>query len=96
MGREMPVKEMVKAKLETEKEKAALDEILANNPVEVAVDYKIPEVSQEDIDKMQQKQQMPPTGPPQGPQGQQPAPPEVKKEAPKPDAKAAPKKDDKK
>jgi parvulin-like peptidyl-prolyl isomerase len=97
MGREMPVKEMVKAKLETEKEKAALDEILANNPVEVAVDYKIPEVSQEELDKLQQKQQMPPQGPqgnvPPGPEGQPPT--QVKPEA-KPPAKVAPQKDDKK
>ncbi len=91
MGREMPVKEMVKAKLETEKEKAALDEILANNPVEVAVDYKIPEVSQEELDKLQQKQ-MPPQMEP-GPEGQPPT--QVKPEAKSP-AKAAPKKDEKK
>ena len=36
MGREMPVKDMVKAKLEEEKSEKVLDEIVANNPVQVA------------------------------------------------------------
>lgn len=97
MGREMPVKEMVKAKLETEKEKAALDEILANNPVEVAVDYKIPEVSDEALQEQMQKQmppQAPPGSAPPGPDGA-PPPAQVKPETKAP-PKAAPKKDAKK
>lgn len=88
MGREMPVKEMVKAKLESEREKQALDEILKNNPVEVSIDYKIPEVSEADLEKMRQKQM------PQMPQGA--PPPGAEQDVPKPDAKAAPKKDEKK
>ncbi len=88
MGREMPVKESVKAKLEEEKQKSVLDEILANNPVEVAVDYKVPEVSDEDLQKMQQQQQMPPQMQPQGQ-----VPPDAPKDAPKKlEPKVAPKK----
>jgi parvulin-like peptidyl-prolyl isomerase len=85
MGRELPVKETVKAKLEEEKQKTVLDEILANNPVEVAVDYKVPEVSEEELQKMMQKQ-MPPQGMPQGE-----VPPGAQTEAPKPQPKTAPK-----
>lgn len=85
MGRDMPVKEMVKAKLETEKEKAVLDEILANNPVEVSIDYKVPEVSEEEMQKMMEKQ-MPPM-----PQGGQPPPGAPQSGAPKPQPKAPPK-----
>lgn len=89
MGREMPVREMVKAKLETDKEKQALDEILANNPVEVSIDYKIPEVSEEELQKLMQKQM-----PPQAPPGSVPPGPQTIE--PKAAPKAAPKKDAKK
>ena len=84
MGRDMPVKDMVRAKLETEKEKAVLDEILANNPVEVSIDYKVPEVSEEEMQRMMEKQmpQMPQGGPP---------PPEMQPDGAKPQPKAAPK-----
>ena len=56
MGREMPVTDMVKAKLEEEKQKQVLDEIVKNNPVEVAEDFKVPEPSQEELQQMQQQQ----------------------------------------
>jgi parvulin-like peptidyl-prolyl isomerase len=61
MGREMPISETVKAKLEEEKQKQVLDEIVANNPVEVAEDFDIPKPSEEDMKKMQEQmmQQMP-------------------------------------
>lgn len=87
MGRELPVKEMVRAKLEAEREKKTLDDILANNPVEVAVDYKIPEVSEEEMQKMMQKQMQP-----QMPEGAAPQP----EAQPKPDAKEKPKTEKKK
>lgn len=56
-GRPQPVKEMVRTKLEGEKEKQVMDEILKNNPVEVPEDFTIPEVSDEQIQQMMQKQQ---------------------------------------
>ncbi|MCW5959455.1 MAG: peptidylprolyl isomerase [Pyrinomonadaceae bacterium] len=87
MGRELPVREMVRAKLEAEREKKTLDDILANNPVEVAVDYKIPEVSEEDLKKIMEKQMQQ-----QMPEGAAP-PAEVQ---PKPDAKEKPKTEKKK
>ncbi|CAN5506206.1 hypothetical protein BH18ACI1_BH18ACI1_17740 [soil metagenome] len=61
MGREIPVTESVKAKLAEEKQKQVLDEIVANNPVEVVEDFTVPQPSEEDLQKMQQQmqQQMP-------------------------------------
>ncbi len=60
-AREMPVKDFVRSKLETEKEKKVIDEILANNPVEIAEDFEIPKVSDEQLQQMiqMQQQQMP-------------------------------------
>jgi hypothetical protein len=68
MGREMPITETVKAKLEEEKQKQVLDEIVANNPVEVAEDFDIPKPSEEDMKKMQEQmmQQMPQGMSPEG------------------------------
>lgn len=57
-SREMPVKEFVRNKLETEKEKKLLDEIIAANGVTIAEDFTIPTVSDEEIQQMQQKQRM--------------------------------------
>jgi len=57
-AREMPVSEMVKAQLEEEKQKQVLDEIVANNPAEVAEDFTVPEVSNEQIQQMMQQQMM--------------------------------------
>lgn len=71
-GRDTPVKDYVKNKLETEKEKKLLEEIVASNNVSVPEDFEIPEVTEEQIQQMRQKQ-MPP-GAPGGP-GPQQAPP---------------------
>jgi hypothetical protein len=87
MGRDLPVKDMVRAKLEAEKQKAVLDEILANNPVEVATDYKVPE---EDLQKMMEKQM--PGGMPQQNGPPPPPAPANGKDAPKAAPKAAPQK----
>jgi len=57
MGREMPVKSFVRSKLEEEKEKAAIDELVANNHVEIPDDFTVPEVSDEQIKEMMNKQQ---------------------------------------
>jgi parvulin-like peptidyl-prolyl isomerase len=89
MSREMPVREFVRAKLQEEKEKQILDEILANNKVEVAEDYTVPEVSPEQMQQMQQKMmqqmQMPQSEdgetepPPAAPKANAPAKPAAKK-----------------
>ncbi len=56
MAREMPVNDFIKQKLETEKEKAVLDQIMASNKIFVAEDFTIPPVSEEELQKMMQKQ----------------------------------------
>jgi len=85
MGREMPVSDAVKATLEEEKQKQVLDEIVANNPVEVAEDFDIPVPSDEEIQEMrdQMMQQQMPQG--MSPEGMPDAPP------PAPKAKVPPK-----
>ncbi len=66
-AREAPVKEYVRNKLETEKEKKFLDEIVAANNIQVPDDFTVPEISEEEMKKMQQKQmQMPQQGMPEG------------------------------
>ena len=63
-AQEMPLKAYVRNKLETEKEKAAVDKIIADNNISVPADFDIPQVSDEQIQDMikrqQQMQQMPP------------------------------------
>lgn len=68
-ARETPVKDYVRNKLESEKEKTLLDQIVATNNVSVPDDFTIPEVSEEEIQQLRQKQQM------QAPQGMQPGAP---------------------
>ena len=41
MGRDMPVEDYVKQKLQKEKEEKILEEIKQNNPVEVAEDFEV-------------------------------------------------------
>jgi parvulin-like peptidyl-prolyl isomerase len=87
-AREMPVKDYVRNKLETEKEKAMLDEIVAANNVQVPDDFTVPEVTEEQLQQMRQKQQpgmpqgMQPGGPPPGADGK-PMKVEPKKAEPK-------------
>jgi hypothetical protein len=85
MGREMPVEDFVKAKLQEEKEKQVLEEIKANNPVEVATDFEVP------VPEMPEQPQLPPGMmlPPDAETDMEAPPEPAKKEAPKP---AAPKK----
>ena len=66
-AREMPIKEYVKSKLEDDKEKKLLSEIVAANNIQVPEDFTVPEVTDEQIQQMKQKQQMQ-----QMPQGSQP------------------------
>jgi parvulin-like peptidyl-prolyl isomerase len=56
LAQPMAPKDIAKAKLEEQKEKEALDEVVANNPVEVADDFTIPQVSQEQMQQMMQQQ----------------------------------------
>jgi hypothetical protein len=81
-GRELPLKQYVRNKLESEKEKKVLDEVIAANNVSVPEDFTVPQVSEEQIQEMmkkqQQMQQMPPMNPdgdvhPGGPPGDAPA-----------------------
>jgi parvulin-like peptidyl-prolyl isomerase len=57
MGREMPVKAFVRSKLEEEREKQVIDELVAANHIEVPEDFTVPPVSDEQIKEMMQKQQ---------------------------------------
>ncbi len=94
-GREMPVKAYVRSKLEEEKEKKVLDEIVAANNVSVPDDFNVPQVSEEQIQEMMKKQQMQQQMPPMNPEGADPngpPPPPAKKEDPKAGSKAEPKK----
>ena len=67
MARETPVKEYVRAKIEEEKEKKLLEEIVARNHVQVPDDFTVPEITDEQLKEMQK----PPAGMPQAqPQGE--------------------------
>jgi parvulin-like peptidyl-prolyl isomerase len=69
-GREMPVKAYVRNKLETEKEKKVLDDIIASNNVSVPEDFTVPQVSEEQIQEMMKKQQQQNQMPPMNPEGE--------------------------
>jgi parvulin-like peptidyl-prolyl isomerase len=56
-AREVPVKTYVRRKLEEEKEKQLIDDIVARNHVSVPDDFSVPPVSDEQIKDMMQKQQ---------------------------------------
>jgi parvulin-like peptidyl-prolyl isomerase len=61
LGREMPAKAFVRSKLEEEKQKKVIDELVAANHIEVPEDFTVPEVSEAQIEEMmkRQQQQMP-------------------------------------
>ncbi|MDM7923192.1 MAG: peptidylprolyl isomerase [Pyrinomonadaceae bacterium] len=74
MGRETPVKVYVRNKLEEEREKKTIDEIVAKNNIQVPADFTVPEVTEEQIQDAMKKQRqqmgmddMP--GPQEAPQG---------------------------
>lgn len=78
-ARETPVKDYVREKLETEKEKKMIEDIVAANNVSVPTDFEVPEVTEEQIQQMRQKQQPPPQmAPPDEQDAPQPAKPEPK------------------
>jgi parvulin-like peptidyl-prolyl isomerase len=89
MGRETPVKDFIRAKLEEEKEKKLLEEIVASNNISVPDDFSVPEITPEQMQEMQQRQQMQmPQMPPPGAEGED----EEGPKPPKDDKKAEPKK----
>jgi parvulin-like peptidyl-prolyl isomerase len=59
MARDMPVKEYVRQKIEEEREKTIIDDVVAQSGVTVAEDFDIPQVSDEQIQEMMKKQQSP-------------------------------------
>jgi len=92
MARETPVKDYVRTKLETEKEKKLIEDIVASNGVSVPEDFTVPEVTDEQIQQMRQKQQMqmPPEMQPGAPADGPPGPedkPDAKPDAKKPESK---------
>ena len=56
-ARDMPVKEYVRQKIETDREKEIVDNIVASSGVTVAEDFDIPKVTDEQIQEMMKKQQ---------------------------------------
>lgn len=86
-AREAPVKDYVRNKLETEKEKKLLEDIVKNNNIQVPDDFSVPEISAEQIEQMKQQQPQMPQGMPPGAEiempNDAPAKPEAKKPAPK-------------
>ena len=88
-ARETPVKDYAREKLESEKEKKLLDEIVAANNVQVPDDFNVPQLTPEQLQQMQQKpqMQMPPQGMPPGEEDAPPAPKSAKPEAKKPEPK---------
>lgn len=85
MGREVPVNEYVKGKIEDDKQKKLMDDLVASNNVQIAEDFQIPPVSDEQMQEMMKKQmqqQMP-----QMPPGAQTDSPKAPKDAKKPEAK---------
>ncbi len=56
MSRPMPVKQFVRQKLESEKQKAEMEKVIAENHVSVPDDFDVPQISDEDIKKSMQGQ----------------------------------------
>lgn len=59
LAREVPIKQYVRDKIESDKEKQIVDQIVAESGVSVADDYNIPQISDEQIQEMMKKQQGP-------------------------------------
>ncbi len=59
MSRPMPAKDAAKAKLQKEKQEKVVADIVARNQIAVAEDFELPQISDEDLKKMQQSQGMP-------------------------------------
>ena len=92
-NREVPVKDYVRSKLEVEKEKKVIDDIVKANGVTVPDDFTVPQVTDEQMQQMKKQQQiqqmqqgMPPGGGEMNP-GAQPGKPDEKPEPKKPEVK---------
>jgi len=57
MSRPVPVRQYVRDKIESEKEKAIVDKIIEESGVTVATDYAVPQISDEQIQEMMKQQQ---------------------------------------
>ena len=90
-AREIPVKDFVRSKLEKEQSKKQVDDLVAANNVQVAEDFKIPEVTDDQLKQMKRPGPMGapggPQGAPGGPQGGPPGAPNGAPPKPGPDAK---------
>ncbi len=73
MAREVPVRDYVRSKLEEEKEKKLLEEIIARNNIQVPDDFTVPEVTEEQMKQMQQPPMQMPQPQPEGDSGPPPA-----------------------
>lgn len=92
-AREVPVKDYVRTKLEEDKEKKLVEDLVARNNVQVPEDFTIPEVTEEQMQQMRQKQQQQmPQGMPPGVQVQGPDGKPLKSDDKKDAKKAEPKK----
>jgi hypothetical protein len=85
-AREMPVKEFVRQKIEQDREKALVDDVVAKSGVTVADDFDIPQVSDQQIQDSMNKQQQQMGNPDMGDEDGPGAPPA----GDKPDTKKAP------
>ena len=83
-ARPVPIKEFVRNKLEQEKEKKVIDDIVASNHISIPDDFSVPPVTDEQIQQSMKNRQMPM----QMPQGDEGEPGDGNP----PDAKPAPKK----
>ncbi|HEX8738399.1 MAG TPA: peptidylprolyl isomerase, partial [Pyrinomonadaceae bacterium] len=54
----MSPEDKIRAQLEEEKEKKAMDELLAKNPIEIPDDFQVPEPSAEQLEQMKKMQEM--------------------------------------
>ncbi len=85
-GREVPIKQYARTKLEEEKEKKLIDGIVASNNVSVPDDFNVPEVTDEQIQESMKQQQMQQMGMPDGQDFEDgpPTPPEKESKKPAP------------
>ncbi len=83
MGRDAPVKDYARAKLEEEREKKLLADIVASNNIQVPTDFDVPEPTAEQMQQMQQRQQQMQMPPPEMSQdGEQPPAPKPEPQQP--------------
>ena len=89
-ARDVPAKDYARSKLEKDRSKKQLDDLIATNNVQIAEDFTIPQVSDDQLQQMKQKQQMQmqqqpmPQGAPGGPpDGKAPKPADTKPEGKK-------------